>query len=81
MIEKQLVVGPKMAEGNIALLVQTAGQYKSELHLQLDNKTINLKSIMGVISIGNLSGSEVTISAEGKDDAEAIAGVYEFLCQ
>jgi catabolite repression HPr-like protein len=81
MIAKQLVVGPKMAEDNIGLLVQVAGQYKSELHLQLDNKKINLKSIMGVISIGNLTGSKVTVSAQGKDEEDAVNALSEFLCK
>lgn len=81
MVTKQLTVGEKLAEGNIALLVQTAGKYQSSVHLQMDNKTINLKSIMGVISIGNLSGNEVTISAEGKDEADAIEGLAAFLSE
>jgi phosphotransferase system HPr (HPr) family protein len=81
MIAKQLVVGPKMAEGNIGLLVQVAGQYKSELHLQMENKKINLKSIMGVISIGRLTGNEVTISANGNDEEAAVDAVSDFLCK
>lgn len=79
MVKKQLVVGSSMGERPIALLVQTAGRFASSLHLQMENKTINLKSIMGVISIGALGGKEVIITAEGPDEAEACEAIVEFL--
>ena len=43
MSKKELVVGTSLVERPIAMLVQTAGRYASELHLQMDNKNINLK--------------------------------------
>ena len=45
----------------------------------MDNKNINLKSIMGVISIGNLVGHDVVISADGPDEEEALEAIVEFL--
>lgn len=79
MSKKELVVGTSLVERPIAMLVQTAGRYASELHLQMDNKNINLKSIMGVISIGNLVGHYVVISADGPDEEEALEAIVEFL--
>lgn len=79
MSKKELVVGTSLVERPIAMLVQTAGRYASELHLQMDNKNINLKSIMGVISIGNLVGNDVVISADGPDEEEALEAIVEFL--
>lgn len=79
MVKKQTTVGSSMGERPIAMLVQTAGRYASSLHLQMDNKTINLKSIMGVISIGSLCGHDVVIIAEGSDEAEACDAIVEFL--
>ena len=38
MSKKELVVGTSLVERPIAMLVQTAGRYASELHLQMDNK-------------------------------------------
>ena len=43
------------------------------------NKNINLKRIMGVISIGNLVGHDVVISADGPDEEEALEAIVEFL--
>jgi phosphotransferase system HPr (HPr) family protein len=79
MIKKQVLVGSSMVERPIAMLVQTAGRYVSNLHLQMDNKEINLKSIMGVISIGALHGQEVVITADGEDEGVACDAIVEFL--
>ncbi len=79
MVKQDLVVGSSMVERPIAMLVQTAGRFSSSIHLKMDNKTVNLKSIMGVISIGTLAGNKVEISAEGKDEQEACNTIVEFL--
>lgn len=54
------------------VLVQNAGKYESDINLQYKEKSVNLKSIMGIMSLGIPSGAEVTISAEGDDEQEAI---------
>ena len=50
------------------LIVQTASKYDSEINLEYKGKKVNLKSIMGVMSLGIGKGAEITISAEGKDE-------------
>ncbi len=79
MIKKQITVGSSMGERPIPTLVATAGRFSSSIHLMMDNKKINLKSIMGVISIGTLEGNSVEICADGKDEAEACDAIVEFL--
>jgi phosphotransferase system HPr (HPr) family protein len=79
MIKKQVTVGSSMGERPIAMLVQTASRYASSLQLQMGTKCINLKSIMGVISIGALGGNEVVITAEGNDEHDACDAIVEFL--
>ena len=59
------------------LLVQTASKFNSDVNLEYKGKSVNLKSIMGVMSLGVGQGSDVTISAEGADEAEAIAAIAE----
>lgn len=59
------------------LLVQTASKFSSDLSLEYKGKSVNLKSIMGVMSLGVGQGADVTITAEGADEAEAIAAVEE----
>ena len=57
------------------MLVQTAGKYGSHITLEYNGKSVNLKSIMGVMSLGVGQGADVTITAEGDDAAEAIEGI------
>ena len=57
------------------LLVQSASKFNSEITLQYQDKSVNLKSIMGVMSLGVGKDADVTISAEGADEADAIAAL------
>lgn len=59
------------------LLVNKAGQFESEVEVSYNGKNVNLKSIMGVMSLGIPKGAEVKITATGGDEAEAIEGVTE----
>ncbi|WP_345244425.1 phosphocarrier protein HPr [Pontibacillus salipaludis] len=59
------------------VLVQTAGQYKADVNLEYNGKSVNLKSIMGIMSLGIPSGAEVKITAEGTDEEEALNGVVD----
>ena len=61
------------------MLVQTASKYESEITLEYDGKSVNLKSIMGVMSLGAGQGAEVTITADGPDESEAITAIEETL--
>ena len=62
----------------IALLVQNANQFASSIYLVIEEKRINAKSIMGVMSLALMNGTEVVIDAEGPDEAEAIASLEAF---
>ncbi|MFV8828704.1 phosphocarrier protein HPr [Alkalihalobacterium sp. APHAB7] len=53
-------------------LVNKAGQYSSDITLEYKGKSVNLKSIMGVMSLGVGQGAEVTIKADGSDENEAL---------
>ena len=52
------------------LLVNTATKFGSEVNMEFNGKKVNLKSIMGVMSLGVSKGAEIKVSATG-DDAEA----------
>jgi len=58
-------------------LVQTASKFASDITLEYKGKSVNLKSIMGVMSLGVGQGADVTISAEGADADDAIAAISE----
>lgn len=72
-----------MTEGTeerpVAVLVQIASQYESQIHLVSDDKKINAKSIMGMMSMGFTEGQEITVIADGKDEAAAVKEISEYL--
>ena len=59
------------------LLVQTASKFASDIQLEYKGKSVNLKSIMGVMSLGVGQGANVVITAEGEYAADAIAWIDE----
>jgi phosphocarrier protein HPr len=61
------------------LLVQTASRFNSDINLEYKGKKVNLKSIMGVMSLGIGQGADIKISAEGSDADDALASLSETL--
>ncbi len=59
------------------LLVQAAGKFDSEIVLEHKGRSVNLKSIMGVMSLGVGKGAEITISATGSDEKDALNTLTE----
>ena len=59
------------------LLVQTASKYSSDIQLEYKGKSVNLKSIMGVMSLGVGKDADITIYVDGTDEAEALAALEE----
>ena len=62
-----------------AMLVQVANRYTSNLFIEVTEKMVNLKSIMGVMSLGLDNGETVTLLADGNDERDAVEGVTGFL--
>ena len=63
----------------IAVLVQVASQYDSTVYLQIDNKKVNAKRIMGMMSLGLNTGEEVTVLVDGADEQEALENIEKYL--
>lgn len=80
MIETPVVVRQeKGLDGRpIALLVQEASQYTSKVYIKVDEKSINAKSIMGMMSLSLSQGEEVTILTDGEDEEKAAEGIKTF---
>lgn len=56
-----------------SVLVSTANKFQADIFLGNKGKDVNLKSILGVMSLGIGAGETFTIRAEGSDADEAIA--------
>jgi phosphocarrier protein len=59
------------------VLVQAVSKFQSEINLEYKGKIVNLKSIMGVMSLGVPEGAEIIVMAEGSDEYEALKAIEE----
>lgn len=62
----------------IAELVQVACKYESNSYALAESKRINLKSIMGVMSLATIRSEDVTLEVDGKDEEEALKAIEGF---
>ena len=74
MVSKSMTINiPKGLEARpVALLVQVASQYESSIYVEIQEKKVNAKSIMGMMSLGLAEGEKITIIANGPDEESAI---------
>ncbi len=63
----------------VAVLVQKASQYESRVFIQSGDKKINAKSIMGMMSLGLAQDVEVTVTADGTDEQNAVDDIVAYL--
>jgi phosphocarrier protein len=62
------------------ILVQTASCFEAEITLEYKDKSVNLKSIMGVMSLGIPKRGIITITAKGSgEEEEAIGSIEDYL--
>jgi len=59
------------------VLVQKASQFTSDIEIEYNNKKVNVKSIMGVMSLGLAKDETFQLHINGVDEDEALAGIEE----
>ena len=52
--------------------IQKANEFKSSIWVEKDERRVNAKSLLGVLSLNLVQGAEISIIADGNDDAEAV---------
>lgn len=65
----------------VAMLVQVASQYDSNIYVECDSKRVNAKSIMGMMTLGLAPGEQVTVTADGADEEMAVCGIEKYLTE
>lgn len=77
---KLLVVDPVGLHARPATVaVNAASKFKSDVTLSFNGKTVNMKSIMGVMSLGVPTQSEIVVACQGEDEEAAITSIQEIL--
>ena len=59
--------------------VNVASRFKSDVKVAYKSKEVNMKSIMGVMSLGIPTQSEITVSCEGEDEEVAVKTIEDVL--
>ncbi len=62
-----------------ALFVQIASKFESHISVVVNEKRVNAKSIMGMMSLGAIKGQTIEIISEGEDEEEAAKSLIDFL--
>ncbi len=79
LVSKTIKVKNTLDTRQVAYLVQCAGQFKSDIRIEEDEKRINAKSIMGAISLAIKEDDNITIVAEGIDEEKAVEEISKIL--
>ena len=59
--------------------IQKANEYKSSIWVEKDDRRVNAKSLLGVLSLGITKGITITIIAEGPDEEQAVSDLIELI--
>ena len=74
MFNKEVIVRCESGLHNkqVTYFVQKANEFKSSVWLESENRRMNAKSLLGIMSLGIVTGAIVTLSAEGPDAEDAV---------
>ena len=55
--------------------IQKANEFKSSIWVEKQERRVNAKSLLGVLSLGIMGGTDIRIIADGSDEKEAVEGL------
>ena len=81
MVTKEVLVGCASGLNNkqATYFVQKANEFESSIWLESDNRKMNAKSLLGIMSLGISNGAKVTLIASGSDAEAAVAALEQLL--
>ena len=59
--------------------IQKANTYKSSIWIEKDDRKVNAKSLLGVLSMGIAQGMTIRLTADGVDESEALDGLTQLV--
>jgi phosphocarrier protein len=59
--------------------IQKANEFKSTIWVEKDERRVNSKSLLGVLSLGIVGGTEIRIIADGADDKDAVDALVKLV--
>ncbi|MBY6795411.1 HPr family phosphocarrier protein [Clostridium botulinum] len=81
MLERELIVNSStgLHARPATLLVKKASSFKSDLSIEFNGKKANIKSLIGVLSLGVTSGAKIKLIASGDDETLAIEEISKLI--
>ncbi len=61
------------------LFIQKANEFKAGIWVEKDSRRVNAKSLLGILSLGITRGTEISLSADGADEAEALEALIALI--
>ena len=59
--------------------IQKANEFKSTIWVEKEERRVNAKSLLGVLSLGSMGGAQIRILAEGSDEEAAVNALAELV--
>lgn len=59
--------------------IQKANEFKSSIWVEREERRVNAKSLLGVLSLGIVKGTTITLIADGADEKEAVDKLVELI--
>ena len=81
MISKEVVINNQVGlhARPATFFIQKANEFKSSIWIEKDDRRVNAKSLLGVLSLGIVKGTAVNIVGDGVDESAAIATLSELI--
>ena len=81
MIAKEVVINNQVGlhARPATFFIQKANEFKSSIWVEKDERRVNAKSLLGVLSLGIVKGTSVSLIADGADEFQAIETLAELI--
>ena len=81
MVTKEVVINNQVGlhARPATFFIQKANEFKSSIWIEKEDRRVNAKSLLGVLSMGITKGTRVSIIAEGPDEEEAVKALTDML--
>ena len=81
MVSKEVVINNQVGlhARPATFFIQKANEFKSSIWIEKEERRVNAKSLLGVLSLGIVKGTPMTIIADGVDESVAIATLAELV--
>ena len=81
MVTKEVVINNQVGlhARPATFFIQKANEFKSSIWIEKDDRRVNAKSLLGVLSLGIVKGTAVNLIADGLDEENAIATLSELI--